>query len=154
MTISGLPGRLIGSGRAADVYELDGGRVLRRYRIPIDAGPPGADVAIASLIMRVSEVDSLPLAVRLIAGIVRESVVQEFEAHVNCDFRPHLAEAAELRIRDPNVRPTEIDQLRRIITSARLPSAPSRRSKGREGALGRPIRSSLAGTWRSRRYYR
>ena len=30
----GEPGRLIGSGRAADVYELDGQRVLRRYRIP------------------------------------------------------------------------------------------------------------------------
>jgi len=42
MTISGLPGRLIGSGRAADVYELDGGRVLRRYRIPIDAGAEAA----------------------------------------------------------------------------------------------------------------
>src|SRR5262252_3622691 len=42
MTISGLPGRLIGSGRAADVYELDGGRVLRRYRIPIDADAEAA----------------------------------------------------------------------------------------------------------------
>jgi aminoglycoside phosphotransferase (APT) family kinase protein len=29
---AGLPGPLIGSGRAADVYALDGGRVLRRYR--------------------------------------------------------------------------------------------------------------------------
>ena len=28
-----LPGPLIGSGRAADVYAIDGGRVLRRYRI-------------------------------------------------------------------------------------------------------------------------
>jgi aminoglycoside phosphotransferase (APT) family kinase protein len=27
------PGRLIGSGRAADVYDIGGGRVLRRYRI-------------------------------------------------------------------------------------------------------------------------
>ena len=29
---AGLPGPLIGSGRAADVYAIDGGRVLRRYR--------------------------------------------------------------------------------------------------------------------------
>src|SRR5215472_1031976 len=39
MTSSGPPGRLIGSGRAADVYELDGGRVLRRYRAFVDAAP-------------------------------------------------------------------------------------------------------------------
>jgi len=29
---SGKPGRLLASGRDADVYEVDGGRVLRRYR--------------------------------------------------------------------------------------------------------------------------
>jgi aminoglycoside phosphotransferase (APT) family kinase protein len=39
MTLRASPGRLIGSGRAADVYELDGGRVLRRYRRAFDAGP-------------------------------------------------------------------------------------------------------------------
>src|SRR5579859_472426 len=36
MTGNRPPGRLIGSGRAADVYELDGGRVLRRYRVNAD----------------------------------------------------------------------------------------------------------------------
>lgn len=30
------PGPLIGSGRSADVYALDGGRVLRRFRTPFD----------------------------------------------------------------------------------------------------------------------
>jgi aminoglycoside phosphotransferase (APT) family kinase protein len=34
----GEPGRLIGSGRAADVYQLDGQRVLRRYRGDRPAG--------------------------------------------------------------------------------------------------------------------
>src|SRR5258706_10380766 len=33
------PGRLIGAGRTADVYEIDADRVLRRYRIPFDVGP-------------------------------------------------------------------------------------------------------------------
>ena len=28
------PGELIGRGRAADIYALDAGRVLRRYRTP------------------------------------------------------------------------------------------------------------------------
>jgi aminoglycoside phosphotransferase (APT) family kinase protein len=32
------PGRLVGAGRSADVYEIGDGRVLRRYR---DARPPG-----------------------------------------------------------------------------------------------------------------
>jgi len=32
------PGRLLGSGRSADVYALGESRVLRRYRVPIDVG--------------------------------------------------------------------------------------------------------------------
>ena len=36
MSSDAPPGRLIGSGRAADVYELDDDRVLRRYRVPFD----------------------------------------------------------------------------------------------------------------------
>jgi aminoglycoside phosphotransferase (APT) family kinase protein len=30
------PGPLVGSGRSADVYAIDAGRVLRRYRVPLD----------------------------------------------------------------------------------------------------------------------
>jgi aminoglycoside phosphotransferase (APT) family kinase protein len=30
------PGPLVGAGRAADVYDIGGGRVLRRYRLPLD----------------------------------------------------------------------------------------------------------------------
>ncbi len=33
------PGPLVGRGRAADVYDLGGGRVLRRYRTDHDSGP-------------------------------------------------------------------------------------------------------------------
>src|ERR1700740_2736824 len=36
MPASGAPGPLIGAGRAADVYTLGSGRVLRRYRTPFD----------------------------------------------------------------------------------------------------------------------
>lgn len=222
------PGRLIGSGRAADVYELTGGRVLRRYRIKADvehearlmrylwsagfgvpevfsahgsdmvmaridgpdmlsdlarrpwratvcarilarmhdqlheiqappwlprpfgagtstddrvlhldlhpgnvmltsagpividwsngaAGPPGADVAMASLIMRVSEVDNLPKTIQLISGLVRGAVVRGFERAVNADSRPYLAAAAKLRIADKNVRSSEVAVLQRLI---------------------------------------
>jgi aminoglycoside phosphotransferase (APT) family kinase protein len=221
---NGPPGRLIGSGRAADVYELGDGRVLRRYRIKADvehearlmrylwsagfpvpevydaegtdivmarvdgtdmlsdlarrpwratrcarvlarmhdrlheieapswlprplgdgnrvlhldlhpgnvimtsagpvvidwsngaAGPPGADVAMAALIMRISEVDELPLAVKLIAGRVRRSVVRQFERYAGHDAGPWLLEVAKLRLVDRNVRPAEAEVLRRMI---------------------------------------
>lgn len=224
MTGNGPPGRLIGSGRAADVYELSGGRVLRRYRVKADvehearlmrylwsagfpvpevydadgtdmvmarlhgidmltdltrrpwlsrrhartlarmhdqlheivappwlprplgpgdrvihldlhlgnvvlteagpvvidwsngaAGPPGADVAMAALIMRISEVDELPLPVRPIAGRVRRSVVRQFERSVSHDAGPWLVEVAKLRLVDRNVRPAEAKVLRRMI---------------------------------------
>src|SRR5215469_1430981 len=36
MLSGGTPGELLGSGRSADVYALDQGRVLRRYRFRID----------------------------------------------------------------------------------------------------------------------
>jgi aminoglycoside phosphotransferase (APT) family kinase protein len=224
--MSGHPasGRLIGSGRAADVYELDGGRVLRRYRIrgevaaearlmrylrsagfpvpevyeadgqdmvmdrvhgtdmltdlarrpwlasrhartlarmhnqlhaieapswlprplgPGDkvmhldlhpgnvmltadgpvvidwsngaAGPPGADVAMAVLIMRVSEVDGLAPLIRLVAGSVRRTLIKVFEQAVSADCAAYLAAAAKLRIADRNVRPAEAAVLRRMI---------------------------------------
>lgn len=38
MPSDALPGPLLGAGRSADVYALDSGRVLRRYRVPIDVG--------------------------------------------------------------------------------------------------------------------
>lgn len=224
MTGNGPPGRLIGSGRAADVYDLGGGRVLRRYRVeadvepearlmrylrsagfpvpevydadgadivmarlrgidmltdltrrpwlarghartlarmhdqlheiaapswlprPLDngdrvvhldlhlgnvvlaetgpvvidwsngaAGPPGADVAMAALIMRISEVDGLPRPVKLIAGRVRRSVVRQFERSASHDAGPWLVEVARLRLVDRNVRPAEAAMLRRMI---------------------------------------
>jgi aminoglycoside phosphotransferase (APT) family kinase protein len=79
------------------------------------AGPPGADVAMAALIMRISEVDELPLPVRPIAGRVRRSVVRQFERSVSHDGKPWLVEVAKLRLVDRNVRPAEADVLRRMI---------------------------------------
>ncbi|MEU6717787.1 aminoglycoside phosphotransferase family protein [Nonomuraea sp. NPDC046802] len=35
-------GELLGSGRSADVYAIDDDRVLRRYRLPVDAGREAA----------------------------------------------------------------------------------------------------------------
>jgi serine/threonine protein kinase len=43
------PGPLVGRGRAADVFDIGGGRVLRRYR---DAGARRGQVAIEAAVMR------------------------------------------------------------------------------------------------------
>ncbi|HUC59473.1 MAG TPA: aminoglycoside phosphotransferase family protein [Streptosporangiaceae bacterium] len=225
MTSAAPPGRLIGQGRAADVYEIDDDKVLRRYRIEADvadeaklmsylhsagfpvpciysaegtdmimarvrgidllsdlakhpwravaygailarmhdqlheieappwlrrplgegnrimhldlhpgnvmltqdgpvvidwsngsAGPPGADVAMAYLIMRTSEVGDLvsPL-IRTIAGLVRGQVIRRFEASVSADPGPYLAPVARLRLTDRNTRPSEAAKLQQII---------------------------------------
>lgn len=93
------------------------------------AGPPGADTAIASLIMRVSEVDDMPVPVRAAAALLRRAFVRRFESAVAASPAPYLAAAAARRIRDPNVRPGEVDQLRRIIASA-LAKAPEHAAPG------------------------
>jgi aminoglycoside phosphotransferase (APT) family kinase protein len=225
MTGSAPPGRLIGRGRAADVYELDGDKVLRRYRVEAEvsaearlmsylfsagfpvpevyeaegtdmvmarvrgvdllsaltkrpwraaaygailaqmhdqlhkieapswlprplgegdrvmhldlhpgnimltgegpvvidwsngaAGPPGADVAMASLIMRTSEVgDLVSPVIRTISGVVRGQVIRRFEARVSDDPGPYLAPVARLRLTDRNTRPSEAAKLQQII---------------------------------------
>jgi Ser/Thr protein kinase RdoA (MazF antagonist) len=224
MTGGNPPGRLIGAGRAADVYDLGGGRVLRRYRVDANAepearlmrylreaglgvpeifdadgkdlvmarlhgldlltdlsrrpwratrhaimlarmhdqlheiqapswlkrpfgdgdrvlhldlhpgnvmltadgpmiidwsngaaGPPGADVAMASVIMTTSEVDDLPLPVRLVAGRIRRRVIEKFENSVSHDFRPYVSAVAKLRMVDRNVRAAEVIVLQQLV---------------------------------------
>jgi Ser/Thr protein kinase RdoA (MazF antagonist) len=219
----GLPGPLIGRGRAADVYALDGGRVLRRYRtahscaaeaelmrrlreagypVPavyavdggdlvmqrlhgrdmladlgrrpwriarhartlawlhdrlhqvaapdglprplgpggqvlhldlhpgnvmltadgpmvIDwsngaAGPAGADVAMAYLIMASSDTDALPSWLRPAARALRRLFLRRFLAAVRADPGPYLARVAAYRMEDTNVRPSEAARLRRL----------------------------------------
>jgi aminoglycoside phosphotransferase (APT) family kinase protein len=211
------PGLLVGSGRSADVYAIDAGRVLRRYRVPLDvqaeatimryldeagfpvpkvydaagsdlvmerldgrdmlidlarrpwlarrharllaemhnrlhqipappgfpqplgpgdtvlhldlhpgnimltsrgpvvidwsnrsAGPAGADVAIAYLIMACSEVDDLPLMIRPIVSSVRATFVRHFLRGVQDDPVPFITVAARHRMADRNVRPSEV----------------------------------------------
>jgi aminoglycoside phosphotransferase (APT) family kinase protein len=218
------PGPLVGSGRSADVYAIDAGRVLRRYRVPLDvqaeatimryldeagfpvpkvydaagsdlvmerldgrdmlidlarrpwlarrharllaemhnrlhqipappgfpqplgpgdtvlhldlhpgnimltsrgpvvidwsnrsAGPAGADVAIAYLIMACSEVDDLPLMIRPIVSSVRATFVRHFLLGVKDDPVPFIAVAARHRMADRNVRPSEVAWLARKV---------------------------------------
>ncbi len=123
------PGVLIGRGRAADVYALDDRRVLRRYHkshsctaeadmlmaggpVVIDwtnaaAGPAGADVALADLIMATSDIDDLPAWLRRI-------FLRGFRRAVRDDPGSYLAGAARYRLADANIRPNEAERVRRL----------------------------------------
>jgi aminoglycoside phosphotransferase (APT) family kinase protein len=118
---SWLP-RPLGSGDRVMHLDLHLGNVVLAGSGPVvidwsngAAGPPGADVAMAALIMRISEVDKLPLPVKLIAGLVRRSVVRQFERSAGDDAEPWLVEVAKLRLVDRNVRPAEAAVLRQMI---------------------------------------
>src|SRR5215472_13215718 len=78
------------------------------------AGEPGADVAMAYLIMASSEIDGLPWWRTLMARGLRRVFLSRFRAGVHDDPGPHLARAAEYRLHDPNVRPAEAARLRHL----------------------------------------
>jgi Ser/Thr protein kinase RdoA (MazF antagonist) len=78
------------------------------------AGPAGADVAMAWLIMASSEVDDVPPWIRLAVGTVRRVLIRRFRAAVRDDPAPYLAQVARFRMTDPNVRPAEAARLRRL----------------------------------------
>jgi hypothetical protein len=119
-----IPGPLIGSGRAADVYALDGGQVLRRYRT-------AHSCAVEADLMRylheagypvpaVFAVDGadLPWWLTPVARGLRRVFLNRFRSAVRDDPRPHLARVARYRLKDPNVRPTEATRLRRLAGRA------------------------------------
>lgn len=82
------------------------------------AGAAGADVAMAYLIMASSDVDLIPVALRPVVGRLRAALLRQFLAEAQDDPKPHIARAAAARMRDPNVRPSEIDRLRRMAEEA------------------------------------
>jgi Ser/Thr protein kinase RdoA (MazF antagonist) len=82
------------------------------------AGPAGADVAMAYLIMASSDVDGLPAWLAPMARLLRWLFLRRFRAAVRDDPGPHLARTARLRLADPNVRPAEAARLRRLTGRA------------------------------------
>jgi len=82
------------------------------------AGPAGADVAMACLIMASSDVDDLPRWLRPAAGGLRRLFLRRFRAAVRDDPGPYLAEVARYRMTDPNVRPAEAARLLRLARQA------------------------------------
>jgi aminoglycoside phosphotransferase (APT) family kinase protein len=110
----------LGPGDKVLHLDLHPGNIMQTSRglVVIDwtnasAGPAGADVAMAYLIMASSEVDDVPLPVRPAIRAVRATVIRQFRANASDDPVPHLAVVARNRMQDRNVRPSEADWLRR-----------------------------------------
>jgi aminoglycoside phosphotransferase (APT) family kinase protein len=81
-------------------------------------GAPGADVAMAYLIMATSEVDQATAPLRLALRPVRAALIGQFRRAVHDDPAPHIAMAARERMRDPAVRPGEVERLRQLAEAA------------------------------------
>jgi aminoglycoside phosphotransferase (APT) family kinase protein len=114
--------RPLGDGDRVMHLDLHPGNVMLTGTGPVvidwsngSAGPPGADVAMASLIIRTSEVHDLPLGVRAVAGIMRDTIIRRFERSVHADPSPYLRSMARLRISDRNIRPSEAALLQKMI---------------------------------------
>jgi tRNA A-37 threonylcarbamoyl transferase component Bud32 len=82
------------------------------------AGAPGADVAVAYVIVAASETDLLPAPLRAVVAPLRASYLRQFLATVRDDPTPVLASAARYRINDRNVRPSEVKKLQQIAERA------------------------------------
>jgi aminoglycoside phosphotransferase (APT) family kinase protein len=82
------------------------------------AGPAGADVAMAYLIMTTADTDLLPIWLRLVAGPLRAEFCRRFLAGVRDTPEPYIAGAARVRMADVNTRPSEAARLLRIAEQA------------------------------------
>jgi aminoglycoside phosphotransferase (APT) family kinase protein len=82
------------------------------------AGPAAADVAMAYVIVASSEVDLVPLPLRLAVRPLRSAHLAQFLAAAHDDPWPKVGSAVKSRLTDPNVRPSEAQRLREIADRA------------------------------------
>jgi hypothetical protein len=121
---AGLAGGF-GPGNRLLHLDLHPGNVMLTARGPVvidwtnaHAGAPGADVAMAYLIMATSDVDTAPWRIRPAIRLVRAVLLREFLAAVRDDPGPEMAQVARARIADRNVRPAEAERLLRLAEQA------------------------------------
>ncbi len=91
----------------------------------VAAGAPGADVAMAWLIIATSEVDAPPLLLRPAISSIRAVLLRRFRALVRDDPGPEMARVARARIADRNTRPAEAQSLQAIADLAARPTPAS-----------------------------
>ncbi len=105
--------------------DLHPGNVMLTSRGPVvidwtnaAAGPPGADVAMAYVIISSSETDLIPMPLRLVVGPLRGAHLRQFLAAARHDPVPLMATTARHRMTDRNVRPSEARRLQQIADRA------------------------------------
>jgi aminoglycoside phosphotransferase (APT) family kinase protein len=118
--------QLLGAGDRVMHLDLHPANIMLTSRGPyvIDwtnaaAGPGGADVAMAYLIMASSEADGVPAMIRPLVGTVRSQLIGALLAGARDDPWPHIETVAANRLTDPNVRPSEAAKLRELAAQAR-----------------------------------
>lgn len=128
----GRDGTPLGTGSAVVHLDLHPANVMLTGRGPVvidwigaRVGAPGADVAMAYLIMATADTDLIPLMLRPVIGSLRTAFCRHFLAAVQDSPWPHLASAARVRIADVNTRPAEATRLLRIAEQAET-SGPAR----------------------------
>jgi aminoglycoside phosphotransferase (APT) family kinase protein len=102
------PGNVMLSSRGPVVIDWTGAR----------AGAPGADVALAYLIMATADLDLIPVPLRPIIGWLRAVFFRHFIGAARDSPWPHIAAAAAVRIAVPNTRPAEAERLARLAEQA------------------------------------
>jgi aminoglycoside phosphotransferase (APT) family kinase protein len=122
---AGLHGAAGGTGTVVLHMDLHPGNVMLSSRGPVVidwvgalAGPAGADVALAYLIMTTAEADLIPFWLRPVIGVLRRAFCRRFTAAVRDSPWPHIAAAARVRMADINTRPSEAARLLRIAERA------------------------------------
>jgi Ser/Thr protein kinase RdoA (MazF antagonist) len=114
-----------GTGDRILHLDLHPGNVMLTSRGPVvidwsnaQAGQPGADVAMAYVIMATAETDLIPLPLRPVVGVLRAVLFRSFLSTVTDAPGPHLASVARARTEDPNCRPSERERLLRMAGRA------------------------------------
>jgi len=121
---AGLP-TPFGPGDRVLHLDLHPGNVMLTARGPVvidwtnaSAGPPGADVAMAYLIMASSDVGEISMPLRPAVKTVRAALVGQFRAAVSDDPGPYIASVARARMSDRNIRPAEVKRLMQLAEQA------------------------------------
>ena len=119
------PGWRTGHGDKVVHMDLHPANVMLTSRGPVvidwpnaHAGSPGADVAMAYLLMTTSDLDLVPLWLRPAATWLRHVLVQEFLRGVRDEPWAYVAVTAEARLADRNTRPSEVPRLHRAVQRA------------------------------------
>lgn len=102
--------------------DLHPGNVMLTARGPVvidwsnaGMGPRGADVATTWILLTIGEADDLPVALRPFVGAIRGLLLRRFLHGVERPDPRVIRMVADHRLQDWNLRPSELDKLRRFL---------------------------------------